>query len=109
MMLRASDSNNEIDLAAAVGQGTSGGDPASDALVALTDAVLDHGESAGARERVVELLGADGLVDAVAVIAHFDAITKIADGAGIELDKGMVETTAGMREQLGINRFASAD
>ena len=52
-------------------------------------------------------MGPDALVDAAAVVGNFQRMVRIADGTGIPVDKQMNVLTAGLREDLGIDRFAS--
>ena len=108
-MLRASSDETEPDLDVV----TRGADEnvegvlCGKALIRLAEAVhgSDEGAMAKAREAVVEALGAEAMVDAVAVAAHFNAITRIADSTGIQLDRGLEASSAEIRERLGINAF----
>jgi hypothetical protein len=45
------------------------------------------------------------MVDAAAVIAGFDAITRVADGTGIPLEAPKAEATADWRAKLGIDAY----
>ena len=51
---------------------------------------------------------AEAVVDAAGVVGNFERMVRIADGIGISLDEGFADTTADMREDLGLNSFASA-
>ncbi|MBW2271294.1 MAG: hypothetical protein JRH16_22305 [Deltaproteobacteria bacterium] len=86
------------------------GVPHGAALVRLAEATLgDAAAVLGAsREEVRKALGPDGLVDAAAVIATFSKMDRIADATGIPLDGPMGLLTQGLREEIGINHFASA-
>jgi hypothetical protein len=79
-------------------------------LVAFTDAVMGNDDEALAREREAlrAVLSAGQFIDACAVIGSFNVLDRIADATGIPLDPGMVQMTAGIREKLGLNRFAAA-
>ena len=81
--------------------------PNEQELLAYAEAVVarDAGAIKIAAEKIRSALGDEALVDSAAVISHFDAINRVADAAGIELDRGMTESTAEMRDQLGFNRF----
>ncbi len=48
------------------------------------------------------------MVDAAAVIAGFDGITRIADASGIPLEPPKVEQTADLRATLRLDEFAAA-
>ena len=79
---------------------------AETALLAFADAVIEgRTELDGARDAVVDCLGEAAMVDAAAVIAGFDAITRVADGSGIPLEPEKAEATAGWRSHLGIDDF----
>jgi hypothetical protein len=87
--------------------GKSGSGVASEAeLLAFADAALDSGQHlAEARQAVAARLGEQGMVDAAAVIAGFDAITRVADGSGIPLESPKAEATAEWRASLGIDAY----
>lgn len=63
---------------------------------------------ATARDRLVEAMGFEALVDVAAVVANFTMMTRIADGTGTPLDKGSVDMSVELREELGIDDFVSA-
>ncbi|SKA24896.1 hypothetical protein SAMN02745126_04463 [Enhydrobacter aerosaccus] len=48
------------------------------------------------------------MVDAAAVIAGFDGITRIADATGIPLEPPKAEQTADLRATLQLDAFQSA-
>lgn len=75
-------------------------------MLAFVDAVIDDTLSPDtARDAVVDRLGEAAMVDAAAVIAGFDAITRVADGSGIPLEPEKAAATAGWRSDLGIDDF----
>ena len=76
-------------------------------LLALVDATIaaGPGEIAKARAAVEAGLGREALIDAAAVIAGFDAITRVADGSGIPLEPPKAEVTADWRARLGIDDY----
>ncbi len=87
------------------GSGASG--VARDAeLLAFADAAINlDADPATAREAVTAHFGKDGANDAAAVIAGFDAITRVADGSGIPLEPPKAEATAHWRIGLGIDDY----
>jgi hypothetical protein len=87
------------------GNGASG--VACDAeLLAFADAAIARDDGlATAREAVTAHFGEDGTSDAAAVIAGFDAITRVADGSGIPLEPPKAEATAEWRASLGIDDY----
>jgi hypothetical protein len=86
------------------------GVPHAPALVGFADAVVrgDDDELQRTRDRVLEELGADRLVDAAAVASNFERMVRIADATGIPLDAPIHAITADLREDLGVDSFASA-
>ena len=112
-MLRASGqtTGEDIDLQGIVeGNAVETGIPGGKALLTFAEAALgdDLQEIAAARNAVIEALGEAAMVDAAAVIAHFQRMVRIADGTGIQLDPQMAALTTDIRKQLGINNYASA-
>ena len=67
----------------------------------------DGDQLASVKDQVVESAGADVLVDAVAVSAHFYMMTRIADATGTPLDAGSVEPSVQIRQLVGVNSFIS--
>ena len=111
MLLRLSNSNSDDDLGVVV-SGTSENKtnvPHERALVAFTEAV--HGRDAQAvsvaRKELIDKLGPEGMVNAAAIAANFDGITRVADGIGIELDSVMEGATEELRNKLGLHAFQS--
>jgi hypothetical protein len=84
--------------------------PAAEALNGLVEAVLQRPEDLdAAREELREQVGDAGLADAAAVIGNFQRMVRIADGTGLPLDKFMAQLSADFREDLGIDRYGSAE
>ncbi len=80
-------------------------------LIRFAEASLgdDDDEIANARRQAREKLGDAGVVDAAGVIANFQRMVRIADGAGIPLDTPMAIASAPMRSKLGIDSYSSSD
>jgi hypothetical protein len=113
MLLRVSGTatGNEVDLASVMGKDVGDGGVAHGRLlVSFVEAVMgeDDARLTERREAVLKQLGAEGLVDAAAVIAGFNAVDRIADATGIPLDEDMEAPTAPMRSEMGLDRFAPA-
>jgi hypothetical protein len=67
----------------------------------VVDGLAEH------RDAVVDHMGQAAMIDAAAVIAGFDGITRVADGSGIPLEAPKAEATADWRHRLGIDDFWS--
>jgi hypothetical protein len=79
------------------------------ALLAFADAAISGATNLDeARADLVRVAGAEAMVDAAAVIAGFDAITRVADGTGIPLEQPKAEATAAWRTALGIDAYWDA-
>src|SRR5215471_12194523 len=75
-------------------------------LLEFADAAIgDAGALDPARLAVVERAGKEAMLDAAAVVAGFDAITRVADGTGIPLEQPKAEASADWRARLGIDAF----
>ena len=72
----------------------------ADAAIAGTPAEITQ-----ARGAIEAGLGNEAMIDAAAVIAGFDAITRVADGTGIPLEPPKAEVTADWRARLGIDDY----
>ena len=112
MMLRASvrGKAGEYNLEPVTGGNEAGdsGVPHSEILVALAEAVVvDYATRlTDARLAALDVLGGDGLVDAIAVAGYFDGIDRVADATGIPVDDYIVPISKEIRESLGIDEFA---
>ena len=96
-MLRASIPHDESDSRRAI-------------LEAFVAAIVgdDAAHADAARATVLRELGPEWLVDASAVVANFEMMTRLADGTGARLTPAQIEGSTGLREELGVNVFPSA-
>ncbi len=78
-------------------------------LEALVDAVVgdDPARAEAARAAVVDELGPEWLVDACAVVANFEMMTRLADGTGARLRDEQIAAAAGFIDELGLASFPS--
>ena len=58
-----------------------------------------------ARNRLIEAMGEQALVDAAATIAAFNAYPRMADSTGIPLESGKEEITQELRVELRLDRL----
>ena len=109
-MLRASSKakGESFDLSLIVGKPGDGNIPHGALLVAFAEAVLgiDNERLADTQSRIRAAMGDAALVDAAAIVATFNAIDRVADATGIQIEDMKAQTTADIRAALGINAFA---
>jgi hypothetical protein len=102
----------EIDMKAVIGEADGdGGIPHGALLARFAEAAIgdDAKLLATVRSEVAGTLGDAALVDAAGIVATFNAIDRVADSTGIPIDEARLAPTADLREQLGINAFASRE
>jgi hypothetical protein len=68
----------------------------------------EPGAAVEARAMLVDRLGPDWLVDACAVIANFEMMTRLADATGARLRPEQIEAAASIIDDLGLDAFPSA-
>lgn len=85
-----------------------GGVPHGAYLLELTEAVVKRrpAEVRALQSQGVELLGADGFVRAIGVVAGFDGINRVADAIGIPLDDRFAELDQSFWDGTMINEFS---
>jgi hypothetical protein len=76
-------------------------------LLAFAEAAVGDGDLDAARAALLECVGPEGLVDAAAVVAGFDATDRIADATGTQLDDYLEAGTVELRAELGIDELAT--
>jgi alkylhydroperoxidase family enzyme len=77
-------------------------------LLAFTEAVMRREPASVERARLQAVLSPESFVDVAAVIGAFNVVDRIADATGIPLDPVMHAMSKEVRDQLGLERFASA-
>jgi hypothetical protein len=112
MMLRASITHAglvEADLSGISGTGDSGL-PHGAELVAFAEAAVDGSSDRlnSARTALVSAAGHDVMIDAAAVVANFEMMTRIADTTGAAVSETASAGTAEARAALGVDAFESA-
>jgi hypothetical protein len=68
----------------------------------------DHARADAARATLIDELGPEWLVDASAVVANFEMMTRLADGTGARLRPEQIVATVEFRKELGVDAFPSA-
>jgi len=111
-MLRASSTANDLELNLDVVRGDL---QESDAiqhapqLAALVDASINDLESLpSARSALIEATDKATMLDAAAVVANFEMMTRIADGTGTRHPVDRLESMSEMSSAMGLADFASA-
>jgi hypothetical protein len=86
------------------------GIPFANELAGFAEAVAqrDPAEISRTRDNLLQVAGAVVTVDAAGVAANFQRMVRIADSMGIPIDEQNVVAGAGIREELNISRFPSA-
>ena len=84
--------------------------PDADLLLPFADAALadDELRLGPIRSAIILRLGQAAMIDAAAVIAGFNGITRIADATGIPLEDKKADETTDWRQSLGIDAFRAA-
>ena len=79
-------------------------------LVAFTEAIAatDEDAIAVARTRLADAAGHAFMIDAAAVVANFEMMTRVADGTGARFPDDTSGSRAQLAESLGIAEFVSA-
>ena len=78
-------------------------------LAAFAEAIITGDDIlAQARSAVVAALGEAAMIDAAAVVAGFNGITRIADATGIPLEDKKADETTDWRQSLGIDAYRAA-
>ena len=101
----------EVDVAAIAGSSAGDGGVAHGALLTGFVEAIQTGEPEAlerARDRVLEALGAEAMVDAAAVCANFHMMTRIADATGTPLDEMSDAPSEQLRADLGLDHLVSA-
>jgi hypothetical protein len=100
----------QADLAAvAAGEGD-GGLPHGAELIAFTEAIASGDDDAIAttRAQLVDAAGEAFMVDAAAVVANFEMMTRVADGTGARFPDEGADKRAQLAETVGITDLTSA-
>lgn len=81
-----------------------------DELLAFTSAIAgtDDDALALARARLIAVAGPSAMVDAAAVAANFEMMTRLADGTGARFPADVVAQRREMVDRLGISSFTTA-
>lgn len=67
----------------------------------------DDARLAAARKSVLDAMGAEALVDCVAVAALFNGIDRIADATGAPLEEVKADATVDLRSEIDIDAFGA--
>ena len=74
-------------------------------LTNLVEAAFGRYDLEAATNAVRDIAGDDALVDAVAVIANFEMMNRVADAIGMPVGKGMRARSAEVRAEAGLDRY----
>lgn len=84
--------------------------PHAETFLAFADAVVHRDAQAlpAVRDKLRDVVGANGVVDAAGVVGNFERMNRIADAAGLELDAPVRVLAANIQDELKLDTFASA-
>ena len=112
LSLSAKTTETTIDLQMVNGSGASEtqGIPFASELASFAEAIAerDTAKISRTRDELVQVASEAVMVDAAAVAGNFQRMVRIADSMGIPIDEKNIEVGAGIREDLDLSRFASA-
>jgi hypothetical protein len=112
LSLSANTTETAIDLQMINGSAASDsqGIPFAGELASFAEAIAerDSGKIDRTRNELIQVAGEFVMVDAAAVAANFQRMVRIADAMGIPIDDKNVEAGAGVRQELDLVRFATA-
>lgn len=112
LSLSANTTETDIDLQMVNGSAASEsqGIPFANELANFAEAVSkgDAAEISRTRDDLVQVAGDIVMVDAAAVAANFQRMVRIADSMGIPIDEKNIEPGAGIRQELNLGSFATA-
>jgi len=106
----STEAGTPADLAAIADGEGDGGLPFGAELVAFAEAIggFDEAALAAARNRLTAAAGEAFMVDAAAVVANFEMMTRVADGTGAEFPAETAVHRAALDARLDIGGFTSA-
>ena len=106
----STEAGTPADLAAIAHGVGDGGLPVGAELVAFADAVGGGDDDAllHARQRLSAAAGDEFMIDAAAVIANFEMMTRVADGTGARFPAESAGHRAALDARLDLARFTSA-
>jgi len=106
----STEAGTPADLAAVAEGAGDGGLPFGAELVAFADAVggVDGDALVRARERLIAAAGDAFMIDAAAVLANFEMMTRVADGTGARFPVDTAVHRTALDARLDIARFTSA-
>ena len=112
MMLRASSSANDLQVDLSLVMGEAGENEAVEHALELADlvdtSVTNLGSLAAARSALVEATDSATMLDAAAVVANFEMMTRIAYRTGTCHQSERLESMAEMTTSMGLDQFVSA-
>lgn len=105
----STEEGNPADLSAIVDGSGDGGLPHGAALVGFAEAIAGWDDTvlAAARERLVDDAGEAFMVDAAAVAANFEMMTRVADGTGARFPAAAATARHDLDQRLGLHGFTS--
>ena len=60
------------------------------------------------RKHLIETVGPEGAGQAIATVAAFSGLVRVADGTGIPIDDGLATASGDIRTSLGLSSFGGA-
>ena len=112
LSLSANTTETAIDLQMVNGSAASDsqGIPFAGELVNFAEAIAERDSEKidRTRDELIQVASEVVMVDAAAVAANFQRMVRIADAMGIPIDDKNVEAGAGVRQELDLGRFATA-